>query len=570
MKSTSLLFLFIASSGMAWAASPAEGQAHRPDILSPGSLDFNRYHTVWEFEACLEGMVGAYPSLTRLLKIGESRGGRPILALEINNPETGPAEEKPGFYLDGNIHGGELLAGEGALAFIHRLLTDYGTDARITGLVDRAAFYIVPLVNPDGRAISIDTPENHRWNIRSVDQDRDGAFDEDPPEDLDGDGRILRMRVPDPEGGWTIHPTDSRRMVRIPRGEEVEGQRYALYSEGIDNDGDGRFNEDQVGGVDLNRNFPSNWSPAQNASGPYPLSEPESHALVEYITSRSNIAAVHTFHTSGGLILRFPTLADQEWEFPQRDQEDHNSVAEAGVALTGYLNYALDKQSIVDLMSPGHGVFNDWASNVFGVLAITTEMWRWPLAQGEAARWEWNEEVLGGAGFIDWYPYQHPTLGSLELGGWDRWSTSNPPEHLISGEVQRNVEWVLTFAEKLPRVEILETTVSASSDGQGLFEVRVKVANVGWMATSTVHAQEVLGIAEPVRVSISVGGGELVEGEVETSLGTLPGAREEGPEVRSLIWVVRVPESSTPARVEVVVRSEKAGTVRGRVEVPAG
>jgi hypothetical protein len=132
------------------------------------------------------------------------------------------------------------------------------------------------------------------------------------------------------------------------------------------------------------------------------------------------------------------------------------------------------------------------------------------------------------------------------------------------------VEWVLTFAEKLPRVEVLETTVSASPDGQGLFEVRVKVANVGWMATSTVHAQEALGIAEPVRVSISVRGGELVEGEVETSLGTLPGAREEGPEERSFIWVVRVPESSTPASVEVVVRSEKAGTVRARMEIREG
>lgn len=567
MKRTFLLFLLIASSGLAWAGTTAEGQVQRSDNISPVSLDFNHYHTVGEFEAYLEEIAATYPYLTRLLKIGESWGGRPILALEINNPETGPAEEKPAFYLDGNIHGGEVLAGEGALAFIHRLITDYGNDARITGLVDRAAFYIVPLVNPDGRAISIDTPENHRWNIVPVDQDDDGAFDEDPPEDLDGDGRILRMRVPDPEGGWTIHPDDSRRMVRVRRGEVADGQRYAMYSEGTDNDGDGRFNEDQVGGVDLNRNFPSNWSPAQRASGRYPLSEPESRALVEYITARPNIAAVHTFHTSGGLILRFPTLADQDWEFPQRDQEDHNSIANAGVPITGYLNYASDKQSIVDLMSPGHGVFNDWASNVFGVLAITTEMWRWPLTQGRDARWEWNEEVLEGTGFIDWYPFQHPTLGRIEMGGWDRWSTSNPPQHLISGEVQRNVEWVLTFAEKLPRVAILETAVSASPGGQDLFEVRVKVANVGWMATSTVHAQEVLGIAEPVRVSISVSGGKLVEGEAETLLGTLPGAREEGPEEQSLIWTVSVSESSTPATVEVVVRSEKAGTVRARMEI---
>ena len=48
-------------------------------------------------------------------EIGRSRLGRPILAIEINNPETGPAAEKSGFYVDGNIHGGEVLGGEGAL-----------------------------------------------------------------------------------------------------------------------------------------------------------------------------------------------------------------------------------------------------------------------------------------------------------------------------------------------------------------------------------------------------------------------------------------------------------------------
>jgi hypothetical protein len=112
MKRTFLLFLLLAFSGLAWAGSTAEGQANRPAHLSPVNLDFNRYHTVGEIGAYLEGMAGAHPTLTRLLKIGESRGGRPILALEVNNPETGPAEEKPGFYLDGNIHGGEVLAGE--------------------------------------------------------------------------------------------------------------------------------------------------------------------------------------------------------------------------------------------------------------------------------------------------------------------------------------------------------------------------------------------------------------------------------------------------------------------------
>ena len=84
--------------------------------------------------------------------------------------------------------------------------------------------------------------------------------------------------------------------------------------------------------------------------------------------------AIHTFHTSGGLLLRFPTLADQDWDFPVADLEAYRAIAEDGVAITGYANYAWEKKKIVDLMSPGHGVFNDWASKEFGVPAITTTM----------------------------------------------------------------------------------------------------------------------------------------------------------------------------------------------------
>ncbi|MCH7563147.1 MAG: hypothetical protein IH968_04910 [Gemmatimonadetes bacterium] len=525
-----------------------------------GLITFDHYHTLAEIQDYLEAVTARHSELATLLEIGASRSGRPIWAVDINNPATGPAEEKPAFYVDGNIHGGEVLGGEGALAFIDRLLGAYGSDPRITELVDTRAFYVVPIVNPDGRAISVDTPENHRWNIRPVDEDGDGLVDEDPPEDLDGDGRMLQMRVPDPDGGWVIHPDDPRRMVRVRRNSE-EGQRYSVYSEGIDNDGDGRFNEDRVGGVDLNRNFPANWSAAQFASGPFPLSEPETHALVTYITARPNIAAIHTFHTSGGLLLRFPTLADQDWEFPEADQEDYRLIAEDGVPITGYTNFAYTKESIVDLMSPGHGVFNDWGSKEFGVLSMTTEMWSHAFGEGQDALFRWNDEVLDGTGFIDWKPFDHPQLGPIEVGGWDRWSTSSPPGRLIAGELDRNVRWVLTFADKTPQVAILES-MAERSGSDDRFRVLATVANIGWMATATVQATEVLEIAKPVRVSITLTNAELVEGEAVWSLGVLPGTHD-GPAVeRSLEWSVRVVDGRRPASAEITVWSEKAGTVR--------
>ncbi len=566
---------------------------------------FDHYHSVEEIESYLRAVTERHAELATLVTIGESRGGRPLLAVEINNPRTGPATDKPGFYLDGNIHGGELLGGEGALHFIETLLGEYGNDESITRLVDETAFYIVPVVNPDGRAISVDTPENHRWNIRPLDEDGDGLVDEDPPEDVDGDGRILDLRVQDPRGPWKVSPEDPRAMVRRGRGDR-QGPFYQIISEGIDNDGDGEFNEDRVGGVDLNRNFPANWSAAQFGSGPFPLSEPESWALVNYITSRPQIAAIHTYHTSGGLILRFPTLADQDWDFPEADLDDYRLIAEDGARETGYANYAGDKQAIIDLMSPGHGVFNDWASKEFGVPAITTEMWRNGFGEGPTARFRWNDEVLGSTGFVDWSPVDHPELletarqllessGSLaapgspaapgqvsevvaDIGGWDRFSVSNPPEHMIAAELERNTRWVLTFAAKLPRVSIVEATARPVAGAEGLFAIQATVANTGWLPTATAHAADVLGTAAPVMVEITLTNAEMppdVPGRTpegltsaRQSLGVLPGAREDRPmRMNQMFWNAEVIDPSRPAFAEIVVRSEKAGVVVRRLDL---
>ena len=528
-------------------------------------LTFDRYHTVGEFHHYLRRMAGQNPTLVRLFEIGRSRLGRPILAIEINNPETGKIEDKPGFYVDGNIHGGEVLGGEGALFFVHHLLENYESEPELRKLVDSTGFYVVPVVNPDGRAISVDTPENHRWNVRPTDEDGDGLLDEDPPEDLDGDGRMLRMRVVNPNGQWVADPQNPRQMVRKNRGR-AGATTYDYLTEGIDNDLDGRFNEDRVGGVDLNRNFPANWHPGQFASGPYPLSEPESRALVEYITSRPQIAAIHTFHTSGGLILRFPTLADQNWDYPTSDLKDYQAIAEDGVRLTGYANYAFDKKAIVDLMNSGHGVFNDWASKVFGVFAITTEMWRHAMGRGGQELFAWNDRVLGGKGFIDWYSIEHPQLGEVELGGWDRWSTSSPPHHLIRSELERNNQWVLTFAHKVPRIEVL--AFEAVQIGQSRrYQVKARVANLGWMATATEYAEEILKTAEPVRVELLTEGAEVTSGQVSTDLGVMPGARELGPVVQELGWEITLASGASTGRLLLSVRSQKAGSVARHLTV---
>ena len=98
-------------------------------------------------------------------------------------------------------------------------------------------------------------------------------------------------------------------MERVPDNDRgVRGDWIMLGQEGIDNDGDGRVNEDSVGGYDMNRSWPSLWMPqhVQGGADPYPLYWPETRSIARFILEHPNVAALQSFHNAGGMILRGP------------------------------------------------------------------------------------------------------------------------------------------------------------------------------------------------------------------------------------------------------------------------
>lgn len=248
-----------------------------------------------DHDALLErcnAIARAHPAHCRLDSIGRSRGALsiPLLVLESSRGGT-PDDARPALLIVAGLDGTHLVGTSLALGVAESLLADH------EALLERATVYVVPRANPDAAALTLaGTPQ--RWTLRRVDDDRDGAVDEDGPEDIDGDGRILLMRILDPappEVATLVADPDEPRLLRPADPVRGERPRYRVLTEGIDNDKDGLFNEDGPGGVDLNLNFTHRWPEHEPGAGPYQLSEPESKALARFVLDHPEISAAIVF-----------------------------------------------------------------------------------------------------------------------------------------------------------------------------------------------------------------------------------------------------------------------------------
>ena len=283
--------------------------------LKDGEVDFQHYHTYEEATALLKKWAAAHPDLVELYSVGQSLEGREIWQITITNKKTGKHTDKPALFIEGGRHAGEISGIEATLYVINHVLSNYGTDPAMTKLVDTKTLYAKPHNNPDGASLYHYTAQTLRSTVRPDDNDGDGLFDEDGGEDLDGDGFIRQMRkfVGAGKGSARVDARDpkGRLMQRVAQGQGD----YDLYSEGWDNDGDGRINEDGIGGLDLHRNYPENWRPmreetgrgyTQGGAGAYPLSEPETKAVFMFLITHPNVAIVQSLDTAVPMILRGP------------------------------------------------------------------------------------------------------------------------------------------------------------------------------------------------------------------------------------------------------------------------
>jgi hypothetical protein len=562
--------------GLAAQQRPRSAPRPQPLVRPDGRIDWSRYYTAAESNQILAELARRHPQLTRLYAIGKSYKGADLMVIEVTNEATGPASDKPALYLDGGIHAGELTGSAVALYMVNLLLRNHGQDSLITQLLDTRAFYIRPKFNPDGSDLALLQDQRLRSTVRPWDEDGDGALDEDAPEDLDKDGWITQMRVRDPRGDLKQSPTDRRALAPRQPGDSV-GPFWFVSTEGIDNDGDGRFNEDGVGGIDMNRNFPRNWEPEflQPGAGPFALSEPETYATVKFIDEHPNIASIVHGHTSGGFVYRLPSASDPS----KFDKTDLAVIEELGRVYTASTGRPV-RPSATHPTEHRYGTLIEWAYQDRGIIGwvpeyVPADSWVTDYDGdkriSEEERLRFNDEKLGGRYFSPWKPYAHPQLGEVEIGGWHRkfWGQNTPPEFL-EAECRAQVDWILHLAGSGPRLTLGTPRVRAIDATR--VRVEVTVSNDGWLPTHltergfTGRAAEG-GVQDPiVRPPIAVleVSGGVVDGPARTSVGHLAGASPHSKKMteksRALEWVVR--KTGRDLTIRVVVNGGPAGIVR--------
>jgi murein tripeptide amidase MpaA len=558
-------------------------------------IRFDTYYRYDDLTRILHGYAEEYPHLVRVESIGKSYEGREIWLVTVTNFATSDDREKPALWVDGNIHASEVSPSSACLHLLNTSVTAYGSNPDITRCLDTRTLYICPRVSPDGAEWALaDKPKIIRSSTRPY------PYDEDPiggliVEDIDGDGRMVMMRIPDPNGPWKVCPEEPRLMVRRDPAE-TGGRYYRLLPEGRLEEYDGVLIHIQPKKerLDLNRNFPVYWRQEheQEGAGPYPTSEPEIHTIVDFIANHPNITGGIAFHTYSGVLLRPYTNQDDE-AFPAEDLWTYQKIGEKGTSITGYPAISVYHDFRYHPRKVITGVFNDWMYDHLGVFGWVVEIWSpqrqagiqdykyidWyrehPL-EDDVKMLKWSDETLGGKGYVDWYTVDHPQLGSVELGGWDwMYAFRNPPPEFLEKEIAPFADWLVWHLLISPRLELHEASVKPLGDNT--HRVRLVIQNTGWLPTYITKKALEKKVVRGVVCEIELPEGATLEtGKLREELEQLEG-RAYKPSAPSgwgggdptedrikVEWVVR---ASNGGKVKLIARHERAGVVRAEVEL---
>ena len=565
-------------------------------MTTSADIRFDRFPRFEELTEWLHALAAESNGLLELSTIGRSYEGRELWLATVTNPATGSHDQKPALWIDGNIHASELTAATACIHLLHSLVTRYGTDEKVTRAVDRRTFYVVPRVNPDGAELALaELPQIVRSTVRPWPRtEQQPGFVSD---DIDHDGRLLQMRIEDPNGSWKPLAAHPRLLVPREPDEDGPGPYYRLLREGTVEEYDGVLvpQAPLLAGLDSNRNFPVDWrrhpvQPSVFGSGDFPTSEPEVRAVVQAVVDRPNVTGYLAYHTWSGVHLR-PYDNQSDDAMPTPDLRMYKALGERMTAITGYPCVSVYHGFRYDPKDVITGTGSGWAYDQLGLVSWTTEFWSPLRAAGltdahpidwyvdhpldeELQLLSWVEENAPD-GYIDWYTFEHPQLGTVELGGWNNAAVfRNPPASLLEAEIAPHTDAMVFHALIAPELRLHSTEVVPL--GNGSWRVRLVVENAGWLPTNVTTKAIERNVAQQVEATILLPeGGTLAAGTSVakmghlagrvgriSSIGLFAGLNDLTSDRAKAEWVVVGAQGSV---VELTAGAPRAGSVRAAV-----
>ncbi|MBX2899038.1 MAG: peptidase [Cyclobacteriaceae bacterium] len=437
----------------------------------------------------LKSLEAGSGGLAKLQSITKTAGGKDIWLMEIG---SGDRASHPAIAVVGGIEGSLLISQQLAVGFIEKLLAASKTDS-VKNLLATTTFYVYPAMSPDASEQYFAALKYERsGNATATDDDRDGRINEDPFEDLNGDGIITVMRVEDVTGRYKTHPADARIMV-LANKEKGERGTHELYTEGIDNDKDKLFNEDGEGGIHFNKSLTFDPPYFAAGAGEHPVSELENRALLNLLHDQPNVFAVVSFGPANNLA--------EPWKFERSKTTARvlTGILESDARFNKMVS-DLYKKSVnakdAPAAAPAKGDFVQWAYFHYARLSFSTPGW-WapkfeiPKDSASAKKYKANEdkntdvdflrwaEKEGLDVFVPWKKINHPDFPGkvVEVGGFKPFVRTNPPAKAIDKATTDHTHFLVALANSKPELELLNQ--KTESLGDGISRITVTVHNKG-------------------------------------------------------------------------------------------
>lgn len=500
----------------------------------------SRYHTYDEMTRAIKNLAASHSDILKVESLGKTLKGRDIWVMTLRKGDAG---QPRALLVTGGVDAVQIAGSEMALRLVVQLANSYGKVDSVTKLLQTTTIYVIPRISPDAAESYFEKPLRERsTNFRPTDDDKDGTVDEDDVDDVNQDGVITMMRVKDPRGEWMDHPEDARVMKKADPAKGEKGS-YLLYTEGIDHDKDERWNEDAVGGVDFNRNFPFNYQFFSANAGLHQVSEIESRAIAEFIFDHPAIGAVFSFSPNDNLTTpwkteprRLSTAGDAAASGgfsgrgagggvptmrPPSDEAPNTAVTSVLEDDQPYYEYLskqfLDMTKLKDAPEPrkGAGAFSDWVYYHTGRWSFSVRPWWAPAsvrkdsaggdmarrmrppagrAQAETPADEYTEQLRAlkwyeANGYKDvavqWTKVQQPDFPDreVEIGGIKPYVVSNPPGDSLNAFAQPYVKFITYLAGQLPNVALGHRKVEKVNDN--VYRITLDVVNQGYLPTNS-------------------------------------------------------------------------------------